>query len=151
MEKYKKSLIHSAVQTTLLCILLIVVYILFESPALSGFLPSESDNKEYASGLRLGALTGFLLITAFYMIRTIFVVHKPEKLQKMYIKTNDEREKLIKQKTGLATFIITLYCLLFALMVAASYSLAVCKTIVVIIYGMGLIYAGSNLYYRHKY
>jgi len=153
MEKYKKSLIHSAIRTSLLCILLIVIYLLLQFSALAGFLPQipEGDTKNSVSFFRLGLVSGFVAVVAFYIIRTVNAIHKPEKLQKMYIRDNDERERLIKQKTGLSTCIITMFCLVFTVMIAASYNLLICETLVAVIYGMIFIFAGSNLYYRHKY
>lgn len=156
MEKYKKTLTRNVIRSALLCIFIMVLYMLvewMESSASAGFLPKllDSPEKEKVFFFRLGLIAGLIFAALFYIIRTIHAIRNPEKLEKMYIKDNDEREKLIKQKTGLSTYVIALFCLTFAIAILASYNLVVCKTLIAVAYGMILIFAGCNFYYRRKY
>jgi uncharacterized BrkB/YihY/UPF0761 family membrane protein len=156
MEKYRKTLTRNVIRAALLCIFIMVLYVLvelIETSALAGFLPKplDSPEKETIAFFRLGLISGLICVALFYIVRSIHAIRNPEKLEQMYIKDNDEREKLIKQKTGLSTYIITLFCLAFSIAVSASYNLVVCKTLIAAAYGMIFIFVGCNFYYRKKY
>lgn len=151
MEKYRKTLIHRSIGMAILCILLIITS-LFLPSLLAAWLPKFSVvvvQKIY--DMSIGAVSGFVGTLISYIFLNIRAVRNSEKLQKRYIQDNDEREKLIAEKTGSSTFNLTACCLIFAMLIARSLNAIVFYTIFAILVGIVAIYLGSWAYYKRKY
>jgi len=151
MEKYKKSLIYSCIKMALLCALLIVAFLIFGTPLVNQFIPSMPSSSKHASSMALGAVCGFVTVLIFGIISWLRTINNPQKLSAMYIKTSDERELLIQQKTGFSTFVIAIYLLLMAAVVSSRINSYIFFTLFAVIVVTMVIYGASNLYYRKKY
>lgn len=152
MEKYKKQLILCTVKSTAFVLIFILLWIIFATPVLSGILPPGTVGaNEEIQGLRWGIVTGFFTTMIFYTIRNIYLLRHPAKLEKNYISSNDERQKLINEKTGSTTSITVMALLVAGVMISGNYNVVVCKTLLFVILGMIVVYAGCSIYYRHKY
>jgi len=151
MEKYKKSLIHSCIKMAVLCVLLIAAFLIFGTPLVISSLPRMGYSSKDMISMTSGSVIGFVAVLIYGIVSWLRTIKNPVKLNAMYIKTNDERELLIQQKTGLSTFVIVVYLLLMAAVVSSRINSDICFTLFAVIIAMMVIYGASNLYYRKKF
>jgi len=151
MEKYKKSLIYSCIKLAILSALLIVVFLIFGTTLVIPSLPKMGYSNKDMISMMGGGVVGFVAVEIYAIVSWLHTIKNPQKLNAMYIKTNDERELLIQQKTGFSTFVIVVYLLLMAAVISSRINSDICFTLFVVIIAMMVIYGASNLYYRKKF
>ena len=96
----------------------------------------------------------FVMLEAFLIgmvIRNIYVLRSKERLQALYIKENDERQAMIKQKTGAAFLPICAISFGIAAIAAYYFSQTVFWTLFAVMYFMATVKAILRGYYRRKF
>ena len=151
MEKYKKSLMDSCIKMVILCIFLIAAFLVFGTPLAIPILPRMGYSNKDMLSMTGASVVGFVAVFIYRIVSWLRTIKNPQKLSAMYIKTNDERELLIQQKTGFSTFVIVVYLLLMAAVISSRINSDICFTLFVVIIAMMVIYGASNLYYRKKF
>lgn len=108
IENYKKE-ISKRIGLMISMAVLGLVAILFCNFYLKNIFPVKADETDYL----LGFFTGFELVCVFFIARLIRIYKDDKALMKMYLKENDEREILIKMKSGF--FIVPLLSMIIVL------------------------------------
>ena len=98
-----------------------------------------------------GGVVGFVAVEIYSIVSWLHTIKNPQKLNAMYIKTNDERELLIQQKTGFSTFVIVVYLLLMAAVISSRMNSDICFTLYAVMIAMMITYGANNVYYRKKF
>ena len=95
LEKYKKEIGFRINVPFLLCILALLAVVIGNF-----YLKYKFPLKEYMTDYVVGFFIGIELVCVFYMSIFIKAYRNKDILEKMYIKETDEREILIKMKSG---------------------------------------------------
>ncbi len=95
MEKYKKKIQIRTILMSFVMIGLAVFYFVF--PIYRKALPQIPD---FIRGFHTGAFVGVELAMVFFIVRFFVSLRTEESLKKLYIQENDERSKMILQKSG---------------------------------------------------
>ena len=149
MDAFKKQL---SVRLGLLTSGLLVICI---SLTLSGHYEKPASESEmmqgFISGFQVGIAVALLLVMLFFVIRYIRAINNSERLRRLYIVETDERNVLIRQKTGSIGIHITNYGLILGTVVAGNINDVAFLTMLAASLFVGLVHVFLKLYYRRKY
>jgi len=106
---------------------------------------------DFSRGVQLGIFVGIALVTLYYIGKLKNTLKNEDKLKKLYIEENDERRRLIQDKTGKTTTLIVLFSIPIAIVVAGFYSIVVLITLLVTLLFLILTTAFVKNYYNNKY
>lgn len=108
LEKYKKELLN---RISILVILstLALLAMLFGNFYLRDKFPLQENSTDFITGF----FTGLQIVNLFYMGRLIKAYRNENALKEMYVKEADEREILIKMKSG--AIIVPIFSMLIAI------------------------------------
>ena len=95
MDKFKAKIQKRIFVMAFILIILAVIYFIF--PLYAAELPPIPD---FIRGFHFGAFIGIELALVFFIVRFIVSLRTIESLKKLYIEENDERTKMIMQKSG---------------------------------------------------
>jgi uncharacterized membrane protein len=95
MDKYREKIRKRIIVMAFVLIVLAVIY--FMLPLIITELPSIPD---FIRGFHMGSFTAIELVLVFYIVRYIVSLRNEGALKKLYIEENDERTKMIMQKSG---------------------------------------------------
>lgn len=146
MEKFKQKL-----KTRIIIMIGIIVVVALTNLVLlinHNNLPTLPD---FISGFQLGVFMGFELLLIIFTIKNILSLSSPEKLKKLYIEENDERKKLIKQKTGGVVIYIFIITIAFAALVAGYFNQLIFFTLLATLVFIELVMLALKIYYSKKY
>lgn len=146
MEKFKQRL-----KTRIIIMIAIIVVVALTNLVLllnRNNLPTLPD---FISGFQLGVFMGFELLLVIFTIKNILSLSSPEKLKKLYIEENDERKKLIKQKTGGIVIYIFIITIAFAALVAGYFNQLIFFTLLATLVFIELVMVALKIYYLKKY
>lgn len=113
-----------------------------------GWPPNIPDS---ARGFQLGALLGLELLLVLYGVRCLLSMRDDTALRKRYIWENDERRKMILQKTGSVGMLGCTLGLGTATVVAGFFSQTVFFTLLGATLFVSLVRGALKLYYMKKY
>ena len=94
------------------------------------------------------ALSVYALVQWF---RYMLMVQDEKKLEAAYIKSKDERNIMIREKTSGASYIISIYMLCAGVIVSSFFSQGICIAFACVIIAMLLVNVCCKLYYEKKY
>lgn len=114
-------------------------------PPMTG--PMMRFREEFAAGAFIGLIANVLI----HIAKTASYLRSDAALEERYIKENDERKRLIMQKTGSVGFQISGIGLGFAAVVAAFFDLTVFFTLMGAILFLLAVKLSLWLYYERKY
>lgn len=93
-------------------------------------------------------LVGIMIYQSFHM----YMLNIDEKkLEAAYIKSKDERNIMIREKTSGASYTISIYMLCAGVIVSSFFSQGICIAFACVIIAMLLVNACCKLYYERKY
>ena len=142
MEKFRKQLIFRTVFVFIFIVFVTAAYIV---------IYTNIGEKPVSAAYSSGFCTGLLAVVAVYAARYIPAIKDEEKLKKLYVLENDERERLIREKTASGSFSVFSFILGAGIIISTLISPETARVLVVVLAGMVLLKMVFNFYYRRKY
>lgn len=143
MEKFKKQIAAKIVICIVFAVLTAAVY--------AGMYAFFANEDSFSAGFSSGACAAFITILLVYAARYGSALKDPEKLKKLYIAENDERSRLIREKTASGSFTATVLILGLATAVATFFSATVSCVLAGVIGVIAVIKMSFKFYYDRKY
>ena len=143
MEKFRKHIKIKLVLYIVLAVFMTAVY------AAVSFIHPDSDT--FSAGYSSGFCSGFVLVAAVFAVRYAIMLRDPEKLRKLYVLETDERSRLIREKTASGSFVITVFILGSATIIATFFSDVVVCVLAAVIGVMAAVKMSLKFYYDRKY
>lgn len=143
MEKFRKHIKIKLVLYIVLAVFMTAVY-----TAVS-FIHPDSDT--FSAGYSSGFCSGFVLVAVVFAVRYAIMLRDPEKLKKLYVLETDERSRLIREKTASGSFVITVFILGSATIIATFFSDVVVCVLAAVIGVMAAVKMSLKFYYDRKY
>jgi len=113
---------------------------------------SESELMQgFISGFQAGIAVALLLVMLLFVIRFARAITNSERLRQLYITETDERNALIRQKTGSIGMNVTNFGLILGTVVAGNINDTAFITMLAASLFVGLVHAFLKIYYRRKY
>ena len=113
---------------------------------------SESElMQSFISGFQVGIAAALLLVMFYFVIRFARAITNSERLRQLYITETDERNALIRQKTGSIGMNVTNFGLILGTVVAGNINDTAFLTMLAASLFVGLVHAFLKIYYRRKY
>lgn len=111
---------------------------------------SESTLDDFAHGFYSGVSCGLMLVGAIFFARCRWLLAHPQKAKAQMVKENDEREKLILQKSMSTGGLITFFMEAAALLIAAPLNQTVFRTLFVVYFSEFLVLLIVRAVYARK-
>lgn len=140
MEKFKQQLRRRILFVGVYCGIVIILDIL------AIFLNLESFAAAFGSGI----CWGIAAVMLFNVIRYQSSLKNEEKLKKLYIEENDERQKLIEAKIGKTSNSISIMSLVLAMIISNFFNQTVFYTLLAAVMFIVLIQLTLKAYYNKK-
>lgn len=124
LENFKKKIkvrIYLSLLANLILIALMIVY-------WTTIIRTSAVN-DFASGFQFGILIGLIISSTLRIIYNIFLLRKESSLKREYIRCNDDREILIRQKSQSLTYYIAIFSVLIVAFIACFYNETVFLTL----------------------
>ncbi|MDH6604050.1 hypothetical protein OKW23_001207 [Bacilli bacterium PM5-9] len=145
MNKFKKGLKKRIILLSILGIFLI-------SLAVITLLNKDNLNLEGNNLSRnIGCLYGLVLGTGFKLLSTFSSLRNEDKLNELYIKSNDERTALVVKSTSTMSYLILLYTMVCGMVATTFFSSVISN---VFFYGVCytlVVYCITYFYYNRKF
>ena len=142
MEKFRKQLIFRTVFVFIFVVLIAAAYIV---------IYANIDEIPVSAAYSSGFCTGLLAVAAVYAARYFPAFKNEEKLKKLYVAENDERERFIREKTASGSFSVCAFLLGAGIIISTLVSPAAARVLGIVLGGMVLVKMIFNFYYRRKY
>ncbi|GKU24221.1 hypothetical protein [Clostridium folliculivorans] len=152
MEKFKgdlkKRLVFIILVDALAIFLIVVAGIYFNNISIA---QGEKVVTDMIRGFQIGIFMGAQVIVLVYIKKYIKALKDREKLRQLYIKENDEREKLIVSKFGSIGFNFCLVVIAIATIITGYFNQVVFVTLLIVALFMSFVKGSLLIYYSHKY
>lgn len=139
MENFKDSIRRRIRFGSLYCSMVLLVI-----GAMNIFEIEETHGLDFVMGM----LIGLEFLAIFFIFRYAFALKDEKKLKEMYIKENDEREKVLRQKSGGTIILILLATLIIALGISVFFNIIVFYTLYAVLMFMALTAVVVKLIYK---
>lgn len=154
MENYKKKLYWDNILTAILALIL-VAFMALAIAGEAGALPltpvtGDSHWQSTWRGFCAGAAGGMLALMLLGLGRNLLAMRSAEKLKKLYIRQNDEREWEIYTKALCAAMRVCLLLSLVATVVVGYFNATAGVTLLCATFIASMICLGFKLYYRKQ-
>ena len=116
----------------------------------SRFFLSESVLPEFAHGFYSGASCGIMLVGAIFFARCRWLLRHPQKAKAQIVRENDEREKLILQKSMSAGWIVIYFLLAAALLITAPLNRIVFRTLFCVFIASFFVLTAARAFYARR-
>ena len=144
MDKFKRKLFI----INILLFVLIVVVITVNVVAYSIFKLKLPD---FNYGFHLGFMINLGIIVIVFIIKNFYIITDRERLKKHYFKKNDERTKMIMQKSGAVGFPLIIIGLAAAVNISLFFgNESVSNTLLITFFGIVVVMFASRIYYKIK-
>ena len=117
--------------------------------AMSILRPERVSN--FASELSTYLSIALVVYTIVQWFRYMLMIQDETKLEAAYIKSKDERNIMIREKTSGASYMISIYMLCAGVIVSSFFSQGICIAFMCVIIAMLLVNVCCKLYYEKKY
>jgi hypothetical protein len=145
MEKFRKTI---EFRRTVLCIFVLVISLLTLT---HWFIDFGIAVSEHLWAFVLGLLSGTAdVVGVYFLVTYMLALYDESRLQALYIEETDERNILIRTKTGGMAVNIIMATLVCAAIVAMIFSLVVFFTLIGTLLFTALLKLTLKLYYRKK-
>ncbi len=146
MEKFRAKIQKRVLILSLTAIFTAAVYLLL----VSGLIMDTPSVPDFVRGFNMGAFSGVELVLVFFTVKYSVSMKNEAALKKLYIEENDERRKMIFQKTGAVG--MTLFIILSAIgaIIAGFFNQTVFFTLIGTTALGSLIRGVCKLYYHNK-
>lgn len=146
MEKFRAKIQKRVLLLSLSALVTGLVFILLQS----GLILEAPLVPEFISGFNLGVFLGFEMILVFFTVRYFISLRNESMLKKLYIEENDERRKVIMEKTGAVGMIIFIILSAIGTVIAGFYDLTVFYTLMGTTVVSSLVRGVCKFYYHNK-
>lgn len=148
MERYNEVLRKKI----LMCVLLIAITIpvIITLTMINAKIPSNHST-DFIKGVQFGMFFGLETLLLMNIIKFRGALNNKEKLKLLYIKENDEREKLILLKSSLMAINIITVILALGIIVSGFYNEIVFFTLIMTLFIVGVVRISLKIYYNKKY
>ncbi|GAA0127280.1 hypothetical protein UT300019_31840 [Clostridium sp. CTA-19] len=148
MERYNEVLRKKV----LMCVLLIAITIpvIITLTMINAKIPSNHST-DFIKGVQFGMFFGLETLLLMNIIKFKNALNNKEKLKLLYIKENDERERLILLKSSLMAINIITVILALGIIVSGFYNEIVFFTLIMTLFIVGVVRIGLKIYYNKKY
>lgn len=102
-------------------------------------------------GFPIGLLTGIMVLLIMKVIQYSIAIKNDTKLRKLYNMENDERKRIIKEKSGANVVIFSSIIIIFVAIILGHYSKTIFLTLVGCAFFLLLVSISLKLYYSKKY
>lgn len=106
---------------------------------------------DFASNLSTYLSIALFIYAFVQWFRYMLMVQDGTKLEAAYIKSKDERNIMIREKTSGASYMISVYMLCAGVIVSSFFSQGICIAFACVIIAMLLVNVCCKLYYERKY
>ncbi len=106
---------------------------------------------DFASSLSTCLSIALLVYALVQWFRCMLMIQDETKLEAAYIKSKDERNIMIREKTSGSSYMISIYMLCAGVIVSSFFSQGICIAFACVIIAMLLVNACCKLYYERKY
>lgn len=110
--------------------------------------PTGTHQDDMVHGFALGLSCGLLVLALAYTLKLQSALKDSEKLRKLYIAEQDERNRHIREKMGGIAMPVTLWTLMAATAIAGFFNFVVFVTLAGATLCVALIACGFKLYFR---
>jgi hypothetical protein len=110
---------------------------------------SEMDG--FVSGFQIGIYFGLQIVIIIYVIKYLKALKSDIELKKLYIKENDEREKVIRDKIGGVGLDFSLAVIATAAVISGFFNQTVFMTLLAVLVAVVAIKGTLKIYYRRKF
>lgn len=143
MDKFKKQLES---RNKWLCVLLVVYFVV-------GIMVHFvlSDVNDIGNDFLMGLFMGLCILALVYLLKSRKAINDETKLRELYIRENDERKMMIKQRMCQSSLVVIIIGLMFAISIAVYIHLIVAYTLMITAFVMMFIVLGFKIYYSRKY
>lgn len=146
MEKFRAKIQKRVTVLSLTAIFTAAVYLLL----ISGLVMDTPSVPGFIRGFNMGAFAGVELILVFFTVRYFVSMKNDDTLKKLYIEENDERTKLILEKTGAVGMLLFIIVSAVGAIVAGFFNETVFYTLLGTTVLSSLIRGACKLYYHIK-
>lgn len=156
MEQFKEKLKTQNTITYACCTILFVftvIIFLAEAGIIPFFTPIAGDTHWHSRwrGFIAGATTGILALMLWGLVRSTAALKNQEKLKKLYIETNDERQIQIWTSARAQAMRTFTMAGLVASIIAGYFSITVSLTIIASVVALSLTGLAFKIYYSRKF
>ena len=106
---------------------------------------------DFASNLSTYLSIALFIYALVQWIRYMLMIQDETKLEAAYIKSKDERNIMIREKTSGASYMISIYMLCAGVIVSSFFSHGICIAFACVIIAMLLVNVCCKFYYEKKY
>lgn len=154
MEQFRKKLQFENLVLAIVCVIL-AGFMVLAFAGETGELPitpmaGDSSWRSQWRGFCAGASAGLLALMAVRLVRNLLAMKSPEKLKKLHIRQNDEREWEIYTKAMCAAMRLFLVLCLAAVVVVGYFNVTAGLTLLVTVASASFLGLGFKCYYRRK-
>jgi hypothetical protein len=146
MEKFKIKVQKRVTILALTTIFTFILYLLL----VSGLLMDTPSVPDFIKGFNMGAFCGVELVLVFFTVKFLGSMKNEATLKKLYIEENDERRKMIMEKTGAFGMVLFILISAIATIVAGFFDETVFYTLLGTTMLASLIRGAFKLYYFKK-
>ena len=144
MENFKKELQGKMTMTVWAAALNEILYF-----AMNIFCKEKVS--EFASNLSTYLSIALFVYALVQWFRYMLMIQDETKLEAAYIKSKDERNIMIREKTSGASYMISIYMLCAGVIVSSFFSHGICIALACVIIAMLLVNVCCKFYYEKKY
>lgn len=145
MYKFKQTVHFRVIRSILAAVGAVAVFFIIYSIT-GGSGPVD----EFVQGFDLGIFSAVVVVSIFGAVSNALTLRSEEKLKKLYIKETDERQALIKQKSGSTAFYIIMYSLILATIASGFLNKTVFFTLLAAVVFSEITLLSTIFYYKHQ-
>lgn len=146
MEKFKAKVQKRVLILSMTVLFIGAIYLLL----VSGLVMNTPTVPDFIKGFNMGAFVGVELILVFFTVKYFFSMKNEDALKKLYIEENDERSKLILEKTGAFGMLMFIVLCAIGTIVAGFFNETVFYTLLGVTALGAIIRGACKLYYHIK-
>ncbi len=148
MEKFRKVIQIRLVGACIYDVLLITLVVILQ---FTSFGAKEGSMQALGQSFGMGAGTGILLVTLYFVRKYAIVLRNEDKLKALYIEEKDERKSFIYAKIGGSSMNFIIMSATLSTIVAGYLNETVFVTLIAVTLFISLVRGFLKIYYNKKY
>lgn len=152
MNNFKQTVHFRVIRSILAAVGAVAVFfiIYFITGGMASVAGGSGPVDDFVQGFDLGIFSAVVVVSIFGAVSNALTLRSEEKMKKLYIKETDERQALIKQKSGSTAFYIILYSLILATIASGFLNTTVFFTLLAAVIFSEITLLSTIFYYKHK-
>lgn len=143
MKEYRERVAKGLISGSIFIIAMIILEVILSYV----FADSTTGLSKYFS---YGFFSGIIVVALYYIAKSVAALKDEEKLKKMYIEKNDERNLEVQRRGSQLALRILLASFAVALLVASHLDFKIYKTLLYVVLYSAAIISLSVFYYKKK-